>query len=90
MLATMILKEHTERRQVVPLGAVVRDENGEHLFVQRSATTFVLRRVTLGGEFGGTRVLIDGLRPGEKIVVDGAFHLNNERLRRALRGRDGE
>jgi hypothetical protein len=28
----------------------------------------------------------DGLQPGQKIVLDGAFHLNNERKRLALQG----
>jgi hypothetical protein len=30
-------------------------------------------------------VLIDGIRTGEKIVVDGAFHMNNERRRLAVK-----
>ena len=47
---------------------------------------FLLRPVTLGDEFGGLRVLTDGIRSGEKIVVDGAFHLNNERVRLAVQG----
>jgi cobalt-zinc-cadmium efflux system membrane fusion protein len=88
MLATMELKEHTENQQVVPASAVVRDENNEYLFVQRDADTFLLREVKLGGEFGGRRVLIEGIRPGEKIVVEGAFHLNNERRRRNMRGEE--
>jgi membrane fusion protein, heavy metal efflux system len=89
MLATMVLKDQLERKQVVPTTAVVREENVEHVFIQVDADTFVLRPVVLGDEFGGHRVLIEGVRPGEKIVVDGAFHLNNERRRLALRGSEG-
>ena len=44
---------------------------------------------TLDGEFNERRVLLDGVYPGEQIVVEGSFHLNNERRRRALRGNDG-
>ena len=88
MLATMLLKEHTEKRTVVPIAAVVREENVEHLFVQRAPGTFVLRPVSLGDEFDGRRVLLEGLQPGEQIVTAGAFHLNNERRRRAQRGQD--
>lgn len=88
MLATMLLKEHTEKRTVVPIAAVVREENAEHLFVQRAPGTFVLRPVSLGDEFDGRRVLLDGVQPGEQIVTAGAFHLNNERRRRAQRGQD--
>lgn len=86
MLATMELKEHTERQQVVPVAGIVREGNDDCVFVQRDTRTFVLREVKLGAEYGGRRVLVDGLRPGERIVVDGAFHLNNERRRRAVRG----
>jgi cobalt-zinc-cadmium efflux system membrane fusion protein len=89
MLATMVLKNQTERQQVIPSTAVVREDDKEHVFVQMDADTFVLRPVTLGGEFGGSRVLVEGVRPGEKIVVDGAFHLNNERRRQLLRGNEG-
>ncbi len=90
MLATMVLKNQTERRQVVPVTAVVREENAEHLFVRLDEKTFTLRPVTLGPEYGGRRVLLDGLREGDTIVVDGAFHLNNERRRRSVRGSDGD
>jgi membrane fusion protein, heavy metal efflux system len=86
MLATMTLKDQRERRQVVPGAAVVREQDAYHVFVQVDNDTFVLRPVTLGQESGGSVVLLDGLRPGEKIVTDGAFHLNNERRRRATRG----
>ena len=90
MLATMVLKNQTERRQVVPVTAVVREENAEYLFVRLDDKTFTLRPVTLGPEYGGRRVLLDGLREGDTIVVDGAFHLNNERRRRSVRGSDGD
>ncbi len=90
MLATMVLKNQTERRQVVPLTAVVREGNVEHVFVKLDDDTFVLRPVELGPEYGANRVLLEGLREGEQIIADGAFHLNNERRRRAVRGNDGE
>lgn len=89
MLATMILKEQPQKQLVVPLSAVVREENREWVFVQRDAGRFVLREVKLGGEYGGHRVLLEGVSPGERIVLDGAFHLNNERRRRAIRGSEG-
>jgi membrane fusion protein, heavy metal efflux system len=65
---------------------VVREGNEEYLFVQVTEDRFLLRKVRLGGEFGSVRVLLEGLQEGEKIVLDGAFHLNNERKRAALQG----
>ncbi|MBV6431215.1 MAG: Cobalt-zinc-cadmium resistance protein CzcB [Bryobacteraceae bacterium] len=86
MLATVMLSDNTERKQVVPDTAVVREDNQDHVFIQTGERSFLLRPVTLGAEFGKQCVLTEGVRPGEKIVLDGAFHLNNERKRRATQG----
>lgn len=90
MLATMVLKSAPEYRQVIPATAVVRENDADHVFVQRTADTFLLQPVTLDSEFGSQRVVLDGIQPGETIVLDGAFHLNNERRRRALGRTEGE
>jgi cobalt-zinc-cadmium efflux system membrane fusion protein len=89
MLATMLLKDQLERKQVVPSTAVVREGDNEHVFLQIGADTFQLREVVLGPEYSGRRVVVEGLHGGERIVIDGAFHLNNERRRLAQRGGDG-
>ncbi|MFN3325427.1 MAG: efflux RND transporter periplasmic adaptor subunit [Bryobacteraceae bacterium] len=86
MLATMVLKEAAERRRVIPSTAVVREQNHEHVFVQIAPSRFALRQVELGDEFGDRRVLIGGIAPGEKIVMDGAFHLNNVRKLAGMQG----
>jgi membrane fusion protein, heavy metal efflux system len=85
MLATMALKDRAERDLTVPATAVIREEDKDNVFVQKAPNTYVLRQVQLGGEAGDSRVLLSGLEPGEKIVLDGAFHVNNER-KRALQG----
>jgi cobalt-zinc-cadmium efflux system membrane fusion protein len=84
MLATMLLQGPPAMRAVVPSAAVVREDNKDFVFVQTAPDVFVLRRVALGGEQDGMRVLNEGLRVGDPIVADGAFHLNNERKRLAL------
>lgn len=89
MLATMVLEDHPEKRVVIPSAALVREENTEHVFVQQEANRFVLRKVTVGQEADGDRVAVEGVQPGEKIITTGAFHLNNERRRRATRGNEG-
>ncbi len=89
MLATMTVRGDTSRQQVIPSTAVVREDDNEHVFIQLSPDTFVLRHVKLGAEFEGKRVVLEGLKPGDKIVLDGAFHLNNERRRQMLRGSEG-
>jgi cobalt-zinc-cadmium efflux system membrane fusion protein len=89
MLATMVVRDPLSRQRVVPNASVVRDEGLDYVFVQVAATEFQLRPVKLGMEQEGRRVLEDGVGNADKIVIDGAFHLNNERRRRALRGSDG-
>jgi cobalt-zinc-cadmium efflux system membrane fusion protein len=84
MLATMLVQGPPAVRAVVPATAVVREDNKDYVFVQTAPDAFVLRRVELGAEQGGKRVIGQGLRVGEPIVADGAFHLNNERRRLAL------
>ncbi len=84
MLATMFIKGKPERRLAVPVPAVVRDENRDYVFVQTGQNQFALRLVNLGAEYEGRRQVVGGLSKGDRIVVDGAFHLNNERKRNAL------
>ncbi len=86
MLATMKLKDQREKRQVVPASAVVREGDEEMIFIERAPGVFALRAAKFGEEYDGKRVLVEGVNPGEKIVTAGAFHLNNERRRRTVRG----
>ena len=84
MLATMTLREAAATRRVVPITAIVREDNREFVFVQSAADKVVMREVELGDEFENRRVVQKGLQPKDKLVLDGAFHLNNERKRLAL------
>lgn len=86
MLATMLISGALHKRVMVPVIAVVRDNNRDHVFVQLDAQRFQLRAVKLGQEHGGVAPVLEGLSEGEKIVTEGAFHLNNERRRKELEG----
>lgn len=86
MLATMVLKDQPQRQLTIPVTAIVRENNIDYIYAQVGPTRYVMRPVTLGSQFGELRVVTDGVDADEKIVVDGAFHLNNERKRIALEG----
>ncbi|WP_371323592.1 efflux RND transporter periplasmic adaptor subunit [Dechloromonas sp. ZY10] len=86
MLATMLIEARPAERLVVPASAVVRENDEEHVFVMVDERNFRLLKVKLGPEQQGRRVVLSGLQGGEKIVVEGAFHLNNERNRKELEG----
>jgi cobalt-zinc-cadmium efflux system membrane fusion protein len=85
-LASMTFTGHTEHKLTVPQTAVVRQENKDYIFVQTAPYKFLLREVILGEETGDRRVLQSGIREGERIVLDGAFHLNNQRKQNAIKG----
>jgi len=86
MLASMLIEAKPVERMVIPASAVVRENDEEHVFVAEGDGVFRLLKVKLGPEQGGQRVVISGLKGQEKLVVDGAFHLNNERNRKEMEG----
>lgn len=84
MLATMVIRRPGETALSVPARAVVRVGEQDHVFVETGPGHFELRPVSLGLEHDGRRRVDEGLAEGQRIVVDGAFHLNNERIRKEL------
>jgi len=86
MLASMLIEAKPVERLVVPASAVVRESDEDHIFVAEGDGVFRLVKVKLGPEQGGQRVVRSGLKGDEKLVVDGAFHLNNERNRKEMEG----
>ena len=54
----------------VPAGAVVERDGGKAAFVVRDDDTVELRTLKLGGKLGGDVQVLEGLAPGETVVVD--------------------
>lgn len=86
MLASMLIRSAPQWRLTIPAEAVVREENRDFVFVRGGEDVYRLQAVQLGAEFEGRRVVQSGLREADIIVLEGAFHLNNERKRRELSG----
>ncbi|SOY66379.1 efflux RND transporter periplasmic adaptor subunit [Cupriavidus taiwanensis] len=81
MLASMLIAGKPVDQLVVPAAAVVRDGNDELVYVEMPGNKYRLTRVKLGAESDGMRVVQNGVKAGDRIVVEGAFHLDNERKR---------
>lgn len=79
MLASMLIESAPTERLVVPQSAIVRENDSDYVFLVLPDHQFRLTRVKLGPSSNGSRVVLDGLKAGEQIVVEGAFHLNNQR-----------
>ena len=88
MLATVSLTDATQKKLVVPSSAVVREDNKNYVFVQKTPSEFRLQEVALGADLENRHEIASGLDSAEKIALTGAFHLNNERKRQALAGTD--
>lgn len=90
MLATMLIQGAPKARLAVPAAAIVREDNADHVFVSDSKegapARYRLTKVKLGLSQDGLCEVKEGLKGGENIVIDGAFHLNNERKRAELEG----
>jgi cobalt-zinc-cadmium efflux system membrane fusion protein len=85
-LASMTFTGRTGRKLSIPNAAVVREENKDYVFVQSTPQSYVLREVSLGEEEDDRRVVLSGVQINERIVTDGAFHLNNQRKQNAIKG----
>jgi cobalt-zinc-cadmium efflux system membrane fusion protein len=79
MLANMHITDTLNKTLVVPDQAVVRDANRDYVFVAKGNNQFVRVPVELGPEVASMRPVLKGLTMDQDIVVDGAFHLDNER-----------
>ncbi len=79
MLTTMLIESAPAPRVVVPSSAVVRQDDVDHVFIEQSDGKFRLTRVKLAAEQNNQRVVLEGIKPGMRVVSEGAFHLNNQR-----------
>jgi membrane fusion protein, heavy metal efflux system len=65
------------RMPVIPVSALVQDSGRPMVLVERSPNTFERRPVTVGGRNSDFVPVLEGLQPGERVVVDGAFLLKD-------------
>lgn len=88
MLATMTLHGHPQQRLCLPQESFVREGKGEFIFLRADGDRFVLTPVVTEPAGRSGRAVLEPDIAGKDVVVSGAFHLNNERRRRNIRGSD--
>ena len=69
---------------VIPDRAIQTDEDRQVVFVALDANRFQKRVVKLGMEQHGRAQIIEGLKPGERVVTEGSFILKSEMLKGEL------
>jgi cobalt-zinc-cadmium efflux system membrane fusion protein len=67
--------EATTPTPVVPAGAVIEGDGRSAVFVERGDGRFERRDVTLGRPAGNLVRVIGGLRPGDRVVIEGTMLL---------------
>jgi len=68
----------------LPLEAIQNGPTGKIVFVQRGASEFEVRTVTLGDEQGDMVAVLDGVSEGEPVVTKGSFVLKSEMERHKI------
>ncbi|RDJ03812.1 efflux RND transporter periplasmic adaptor subunit [Rhizobium grahamii] len=69
---TVVVSEmEQKRRPMVPLGAVQQDREGKFVFLVNEDSTVALRRIKVSEQVSGNWIVEDGLKGGEKLIVDG-------------------
>ncbi|CAM3646266.1 efflux RND transporter periplasmic adaptor subunit [Polynucleobacter brandtiae] len=81
MLATMLIESQPTERLLVPLSAIIREDNHDHVFIREDGDRYRMVAVKLGPEGKGYRPVLSGIKEGQDIAVNGAYHLNTERKR---------
>ncbi|MEG9434240.1 efflux RND transporter periplasmic adaptor subunit [Terriglobus sp. ADX1] len=85
-LASMTFTGKSQKQLTVPNAAVVREEDKDHVFVRIGQGRYILREVVLGAEENDRRAVVSGITASDSLVLDGAFHLNNQRKQAAIKG----
>jgi cobalt-zinc-cadmium efflux system membrane fusion protein len=85
-LAGMTFTGRDQKQLTVPNTAVVREEDKDHVFVRIGQGRYILREVVLGAEENDRRAVVSGITAADSLVLDGAFHLNNQRKQAAIKG----
>jgi membrane fusion protein, heavy metal efflux system len=84
------LGEASQQVITVPAASVQRIENQWYVFIPKSQDTFELRQVGRGRDLEGEIEIVSGLKPGETVVVDGAFLLKAEAEKSRGEGKEHE
>jgi len=71
---------------LIPREAVLDNEGKKIVYVLLSGEEFERRHVVLGDEYGGKVTIISGIKPGERVVTQGAYQLKLQELRPANAG----
>ena len=71
---------------LVPKESILDNEGKKIVYVLRTGEEFERRDVLVGDEYGGKVAIVSGIKPGERVVTQGAYQLKLQELRPANAG----
>jgi membrane fusion protein, heavy metal efflux system len=71
---------------LIPKESILDNEGKKIVYVLRTGEEFERRDVTLGDEYGDKVAIVSGVKPGERVVTQGAYQLKLQELRPANAG----
>jgi cobalt-zinc-cadmium efflux system membrane fusion protein len=77
MFATATFQVPQPKALLVPQSALLMNNDSVTVFVEVSPWAFARRTVELGQDEGGDARILNGLRPGERVVVAGGVLIND-------------
>ncbi len=78
MLANLLIRKRGVQELILPDSAVIRVHDKDHVFKEVGSDEFELIPVKLGNHHDNVRPVISGLKLGDRVVIEGGFHLNSE------------
>jgi cobalt-zinc-cadmium efflux system membrane fusion protein len=69
---------------LVPSDAIQQINGQDVVFVRTAADRFAIRLVRIGETEGGKTPVLEGLKPGEQVVVQGSFVLKSQILKTSM------
>jgi len=76
MFVTVALgKKEEEEVLLVPQQAISTDQNKKYVYLIDKDNKVIYREVSLGKEYGNQRILLKGLEPGDRVIVNGMQHI---------------
>lgn len=76
MFVTVALGQSEEEAiLLVPQQSISTDQNKKYVYVVDKDNKAIYREVTLGKEYLSQRVVLQGLKPGERVIVNGMQHI---------------
>lgn len=78
MSAYLLLKGKQHQSLTLPTDAVIQESKGATVWLQTGKNTFKSKMVEIGMEDNGRIEIRNGLKPGDIVVISGAYLLNSE------------